>query len=165
MFRSIVLPGGFTHLVKGGANASGEVSVVPKHSDHGDIFVAIEATGRRVGVREDVVVRGWENDLSIVCELSRGIPPSGEVRTSSTPWHGGDSPPISKSVLSNAQGKPPPATAEMATKSPPAANTPQQHPNSFSPTTVPSQAPGPWCLSQGLGDGQLPNKSSPGGLT
>lgn len=51
-----MLPGGFTHLVKGGANTSGEVSVVPKYSDHGDLFMAIETTGRRVGVCEDVVV-------------------------------------------------------------------------------------------------------------
>lgn len=83
-----MLPGGFTHLVKGGANTSGEVSIVPEYGDHGDIFVAIEAIGRRVGVCEGVGVRGWENDLSIVCKLSREIPPSGEVRTSSTSWHG-----------------------------------------------------------------------------
>lgn len=51
-----MLPGGFTHLVKGGANASGEVSIVPKYSDHGDLFTAIEAIGRRVRVREDAVV-------------------------------------------------------------------------------------------------------------
>lgn len=70
-------PSGFTYLVIGGANPFGEVGVVPKHSNHGNLFVAIKAAGRRVGVCEDAVVRGWENDLSIVCKLSRGIPPSG----------------------------------------------------------------------------------------
>lgn len=49
-------PGGFTHLVKGGANTSGEVGIVPKHSDHGNLLVAIEAAGRRVRGREDAVI-------------------------------------------------------------------------------------------------------------
>lgn len=47
---------GFTYLVKGGADTSREVGVVPKHSNHGNLFVAVEAPGRRVGVCEDAVV-------------------------------------------------------------------------------------------------------------
>lgn len=48
--------GSFTHLVKGGAHASGEVSIVPKHGDHGNLLVAVEAAGRRIGERGDAVV-------------------------------------------------------------------------------------------------------------
>lgn len=121
--------GGFTHLVKGSTNTSGEVSIVPKHSNHGNLLTAAKASGRGVGVREDAVVRGWENDLSVVCKLNRGIPPSGEIRISGIPQHRGGSPPISKPTLRNIQVRPPLATTKTGTKSPPAAKRPWHHPS------------------------------------
>lgn len=58
-------------LVPGGADTLGEIRVIPKGGHHRQTLLAAEAPGRWVGVRRDVVVRGWENDLSIICKLTK----------------------------------------------------------------------------------------------
>ena len=58
-------------LVPGGADTLGEICVVPKGGHHRQTLLAAEAPGRWVGVGGDVVVRGWENDLSIICKLTK----------------------------------------------------------------------------------------------
>lgn len=58
-------------LVPSSADTLGEICVVPEGSHHWQTLLATEAMGRWVGIGGDVVVRGWENDLSIICKLTR----------------------------------------------------------------------------------------------